>query len=120
MTSSPPVSSSTATVGDVASALPRATFCSTEHTAILRLNIYAHMLHPVCWCCTRFDWCCTRFAGVAPGLLYSVAPVLSVVTAADYKKKLANIAKDERGYGLTVSSESPVLVQSVKEGVPIV
>ena len=60
--------------------------------------------------------CCTRFAGVAPGLT-SVAPVLSVVAAADYKKKLANIAKDERGYGLTVSSESPVLVQSVKEGV---
>ena len=61
--------------------------------------------------------CCTRFAGVAPGLT-GVAPGLCVVAAADYKKKLANIAKDERGYGLTVSSESPVLVQSVKEGAP--
>ena len=68
-------------------------------------------------CCTWFAGVAPGFTGVAPGLLHRFASVLSVVAAADYKKKLANIAKDERGYGLTVSSESPVLVQSVKEGV---
>ena len=41
---------------------------------------------------------------------------LFFITASDLRKKVAVITKDERGYGLTVHSESPVVVQSVKEG----
>ena len=40
----------------------------------------------------------------------------SFLAASDLRKKVAVITKDERGYGLTVHSESPVIVQSVKDG----